>query len=238
VAHVVTEEVTRDVVTCVGAVKGAFKNVWNIVDRTLPGLEKPGTAAAKFTAKDLQQAQDLLQALAGPLGTFATCLIKGKWSIESVDTPIPMGDNNLAIPYGVRVCIGADCASSLTVQGVGSQLVTAWPAAITLLAALSPDFVTFLGSIGASVTVPAIVTAAVAALPPAAATAAALILALVILALIYGTALAGELSVAQALGAFDDGEVCIVHPTLALAMIKLLTIGIAPAELVPPIVVG
>ena len=238
VVRTVTEEVTRTVITCVGAVKGQFKNVWNIIDHTLPGLEKPGTAAAKLSDDDIQKAKDLLQAVAGPLGTFARCLINGKWSMESVDTPIPMGDGNLAIPYGVRVCIGADCARSLTVQGAASDLAAAWPAAITLLAALSPDFVAFLGTIGASVTVPVAITAAVAALPPAAVTAAALILALVILALIYGTALAGELSVAEFLGAFSDGEVCIVHPTLALAMIKLLTIGIAPAELVPPIVVG
>lgn len=238
VTHTVTEEVTRQVVTCAGTVKGAFKNVWNIVDRTFPGLEKPGATASKVSAEDISAALDLLKTMTGPLGTFATCLINGKWSLESAGTPIPMGDNNLAIPYGIRVCISADCARNLTVQGVGQDLVTAWPAAITALAALSPDFLAFVLSISPAFAVPATITAAVAALPPAAATAAALILTLIILALIYGTALAGELTVAEALGAFTDGEVCIVHPTIALAMIKLLTIGIAPAELVPPVVVS
>ncbi|HWH48394.1 MAG TPA: hypothetical protein VN664_11370, partial [Burkholderiales bacterium] len=122
--------------------------------------------------------------------------------------------------------------------GVGSDLLTAWPAALTLLAAMSPEFLTFLTTAGIPMTIPPAVLAAVGILPPAAASAAVIMLAFLILALIYGTALAGELSAAEALGAFADGEVCIVHPTIALAMIKVLTLGFVPAELVPPIVVG
>jgi hypothetical protein len=238
VTQTVTEQVVRTVVTCVTAPKGGYKNPWNIVDRTLPGLEKPGATASKISDKDVSDALDLLRAATGPFGAFATCLINGKWSLESADTPIPMGDGNLAIPYGVRVCIGATCAHSLTIQGIGSELAAAWPAAVTLLAGLSPDFLAFVTSLGIPVVVPAAVTAAIAALPPAAVIAASLILALVILALIYGSAIAGQLSVAEFLGAFSDGEVCIVHPTLALAMIKALMLGNAPTELVPPIVVG
>ena len=238
VTRTVTEEVTRNVVTCVSVVAGKYKNVWNIVDRTLPGLEKPGATAAKISDKDVQEALDLFKSVGNPLGSFAVCLFQGKWSIESAQTPIPMGDGNLAIPYGVRVCISADCARNLTIQGVGSDLLTAWPAALTLLAAMSPEFLTFLTTAGIPMTIPPAVLAAVGILPPAAASAAVIMLAFLILALIYGTALAGELSAAEALGAFADGEVCIVHPTIALAMIKVLTLGFVPAELVPPIVVG
>jgi hypothetical protein len=238
VTHTVTEQVVRTVVTCATALKGAYKNAWNIIDRSLPGLEKPGATPAKISEKDVSAALDLLKAATGPFGAFATCLINGKWSLESIEAPLVMVDGNVAIPYGVRVCIGADCAHKLTIQGAGSELAAAWPAAVTLLGALSPDFIAFAASVGIPVTVPGAVAAAVAALPPAAVIAASLILAVIILALIYGTAIAGQLTVAEALGAFSDGEVCIVHPTIALAMIKALMLGNAPTELVPPIVVG
>ncbi|MGH8137666.1 MAG: hypothetical protein ACREVV_05655 [Steroidobacteraceae bacterium] len=240
VVHTVTEAVVRQIVTCVtGVIRGAFPNVFTLVDHALPGLEKPGTTPPAFTVKDLQAALKFLTDAVGVLGPFAKCLLSAKWSIESAGTPIPMGDGNLAIPYGIRVCMSADCARGLTIQGVGGELVTSWTAALTLLAALSPEFAALVAPLG--VTVPAALAAAVAALAAigtAAVAAAALILAFIILALIYGTALVGELSAADALGAFADGEVCIVHPTFALAMIKALTLGTVPAELVPPIVVG
>jgi hypothetical protein len=37
---------------------------------------------------------------------------------------------------------------------------------------------------------------------------------------------------------FADGVVNIEHPTFALALIKLATIGTVPSELFPPIVTG
>jgi len=239
VVHTVTEAVVHQVVTCVTAAFRGIPNVFTLVDRTLPGLEKPGTTPPTFTVKDLQAALKFLTDAVGVLGPFAKCLLSAKWSIESAGAPIPMGDGNLAIPYGIRVCMSADCARGLTIQGVGGELVTSWTAALTLLAALSPEFAAVVAPLG--VTVPAALAAAVAglaAIGTAAVIAAQLILAFIVLALIYGTALVGELSVADALGAFADGEVCIVHPTFALALIKALTIGMAPAELVPPIVVG
>lgn len=234
---VVADAVTRDIVTCVASgLQGAYSNLWTLIDRFLPGLEKPGATAAKPAPKDVQAALKFLTDAVGVLGPFATCLLAGKWTVESAGTPIPMGDGNVAIPYGVRVCITAKCARTLTITGVGKELGSSWTAALTLLAALSPEFAALAGPIGIAVN--ASLAAIVAALPAAVVPVAAIILAFIILALIYGTALVGQLSLAEALGAFTDGEVCIVHPTIALAMIKALTIGIVPAELVPPVVVG
>jgi len=235
VVRTVTEEVVRTVVTCViNPAKDFYRNQWNLIETVLPGLQK--TPDPKVGGKDLQAGLKFLQDAAGALGPFANCLLGAKWSIEGLGTPIPTGDGHLAIPYGVRVCMTATCASKLTVFGVGGELVGSWTAALTLLAALSVDFAAIAAGVG--IVVPAALAAAVAALPPVAVTAAAIILAFIILALIYGTAIMAQLTIAEQLGAFNDGEVCIVHPTFALAMIKALTMGIAPSELVPPVVVG
>jgi hypothetical protein len=75
--------------------------------------------------------------------------------------------------------------------------------------------------------------------PPAVTAAAAIILAFVLLALIYGTAISAQLFFQQHFtNNFAHGVVYIEHPTFALALIKLATIGTAPAELFPPIVTG
>jgi hypothetical protein len=76
------------------------------------------------------------------------------------------------------------------------------------------------------------------AAPRSGCSAAALVLGFVILALIYGTALVAQLTVHEQIGSFADGVVDIEHPTFALALIKLATLTLVPAELVPPIVTG
>jgi uncharacterized membrane protein len=75
-----------------------------------------------------------------------------------------------------------------------------------------------------------------ATLPPEVVGAAAIILAFVLLALYYGTTISAQLAVQSALGAFDRGKACIVHPTFAIALVSLLVMNTA-AALIPPIVV-
>ncbi|MBI3949511.1 MAG: hypothetical protein HY314_03545 [Acidobacteria bacterium] len=66
---------------------------------------------------------------------------------------------------------------------------------------------------------------------------AAIILALILLIMIYATAIVAQMSFyVCCTNCLADGMICIEHPTFALALIKLATIGIAPAELIPPIV--
>ena len=236
----VTNAAVNDAVGCAGAAVGAFRNFWNVPSRTLPGLEPANAKPVVPSLSDIQAAIKFLTDAIGGLSPIFPCLLSAKWSIASAGTPIPMGDGNLSIPYGIEVCLTSACADTLTIDKMASGLASSWTAAVTLLAALNPvGFGAFAASLG--ITVPQALTASVgalAALGAGATTAAALILAFIILCLIYGTAIVGQLTIWKQLGAFSDGQVCIVHPTFALAMIKILTVGIAPAELVPPIVIG
>jgi hypothetical protein len=65
------------------------------------------------------------------------------------------------------------------------------------------------------------------------------IFAFLVLVLIYGTAIAAQLWLHRNLtNTFDDETVCIEHPTFVLALIKIATFTLVPAELIPPIVAG
>jgi hypothetical protein len=192
---------------------------------------------ADFGTKDIEGALKFLKQIGGFLGPFGNCLVDGKWSLAQLETPIDFGGGNVAIPYGVKVCIDATCAEQLSADQIFGELTASWGAALGALAALSPAFAAEVAGLGIVAT-PAI-AALVAALPPAVVTVAALILAFIILALIYGTAISAQLFIHRHMtDNFADGTVCIEHATFALGLIKLATLGFAPAELIPPIVTG
>jgi hypothetical protein len=235
VVTTITEEVTREVVSCVTPRKGDWPNPWHLLDGPIQAaVPQP---EAKFGAKEIEGALKLINQIGGFLGPFGKCLAKGEWSLAQLTTPLDLGGGNVTIPYGVRVCIDADCATQLSADNIAGELLSSWGAALGALAALSPEFAASVSSLG--ITAAPAVVAAIAALPEAVIAAAALILAFIILALIYGTAISAQLLFHRLFtDHFADGKVCIEHATFALALIKLATIGIAPAELIPPIVTG
>lgn len=234
VVTTVAEEVTREVVACTVPSRGEWPNPWTIPDRPISAaLPQPKAA---FGKKELDDAIKLVKDFAGGLSPFAKCLVEGKWSLAQLDTQLNLG-GNVVIPYGVKVCISAECASTLSIENMFFNDYAAWASALAALAALSPEFAAFIAPYGIAAA-PAL-AAAVAALPEIVVAAAAIILAFIILALIYGTAISAQLAVHKiATNNFADGEVCIEHPTFALALIKMATFGVAPAELIPPIVTG
>jgi hypothetical protein len=234
VVRTVTELVVREVVTCVPlAVPGRLPNPFNLVDKVLPGVEQSTSAAAKppVTMKDVQEAIKLVEKHAGFLGPLGRCFMAGAWSIAGVETPIPMGDGRFAVPYGIRVELSAACAERLTIAGLGHELAESWTAALGLMAAFDPNFAVVASSLG----VPKAVVGAIAA-SAAAQAAATIILGFLLLSLWHGTLIVGQISLAKELGKLDDGKCTLTHASFALTMVKLMTLGIAPAELVPPLV--
>lgn len=245
VVTTVAEEVTREVVTCVAPRPGEWPNPWTLIDHPIQvGLAQaaPPPAggarpAAAPSAKDIEGALKLLPQIAGFLGPFGTCFFQGHWSLAQLNTPLNIGGTGVTLPYGVKCGLTAKCASDLSAENVWKAALPSWGAALSVLATLSPDFATFATPLGITA-IPA-VAAIAASVPPAVTAAAAIILAFVLLALIYGTAISAQLFFQQHFtNNFADGVVYIEHPTFALALIKLATIGTAPAELFPPIVTG
>ena len=234
VVTTIAEEVTRQVVSCVRQVKLEWPNPWIVGVPVRAAFPQP---AAVFGAKEIEGALKLLKDISGFLGPFGKCLIEGQWSLAQATTPLDFGDGPVTIPYGVKVCITAACATQLSADSIGAELLSSWGAALAALAALSPEFAALVSGVG--ITAAPVVVAAIAAVPPAIIAAAAVILAFIILALIYGTAISGQLFYHRHFTEnFADGTVCIEHPSFALGMIKLATLGFVPTELVPPIVTG
>jgi hypothetical protein len=239
-------EVTRTVVSCaLTTFKPKWPNPWNLGDLSPSGLVGGVAQPAKaFSQKDIDSGLKLLKdiqtKIGGFLGPFA-CLLDGKWSLAQLDTPIDFGSGNVAIPYGIRVCISSACATALTDPGMILAAGTAWGETLSVLAALSTDIAAL--NIPASTAAAALIAAlggpATAGVAVSAGVAvAAIILALILLIMVYATAIWSQLIFQRNFTSnFADGEVCIEHPTFALALIKLVTI-VVPAEVIPPIVTG
>lgn len=229
----VVEEVVREVTTCTAPLAGMIPSDWNLPELPLPKLP---IKELKIALKDLMAALDFIKQFADTLfdflGPFGKCLIEGKWSLEQMQIPFIPG---VGIPYGVKVCISSACARGLSVDRVIGESIAAWGAALGALAAFSAEFAAATGIVAT----PAIV-AAIATLPTAVVAALAIILAFIILALFYASAIAVQISFHAKFNsrAFNDGEICISHPSIALAAIKAATLATAPAELVPPVVWG
>lgn len=242
---VVVTEVTRTVVTCLMSFPpklGAWPNPWRIGDISLVNgaIAQPAQGFSAANIGDgIKLLKDLTKAVGGLFGPFA-CLLDGQWSLAALETPINFGGKNVVVPYGIKVCINAACANSLTGLGVVSAAATAWGATLGVLAALSTDIAAL--GIPATPGAVAIVTAlggaatAGVAVSPAVAV-AAIIAALLLLLMIYATAIVAEMSFyVCCTDCLADGVICIEHPTFAIALIKLATLGMAPVELIPPIV--
>jgi hypothetical protein len=234
VVMAIATEVVREVVACRLPRPGEWPNPWALGKIDLQGaVEQPPAPA--FSPATLKDARALVKSIGGFLGPFGTCLLAGTWSLTQIDTHIDIGGGRAVVPYGVRVCMGADCANQLSADQIVGETIAAWGAALAALAALSPAFAAATGIAPAAVVVAGV---AAAGATTAVVAAAALILGFIILALIYGTAIAGQLQIHKWAGSFSDGRVCIEHPTFALALVKLATLTLVPAELVPPIVTG
>lgn len=229
----VVQEVVREVVTCTAPIAGMIPNDWNLPDLRLPELP---IKDLKILAKDVQEALAFMKKFADELfeflGPFGKCLISGKWTIEQLRIPFIPG---VGIPYGVKVCITSACARQLAVENVVGEAFTAWGAAFGALAAFSGEFAAATG-----ITATPKIAAAIVLLPVSVVNALAIILAFIILGLYYASMIAAQMSfhVNFNPAALADGEVCITHPSIALAVIKLASLTTVPAELVPPVVWG
>jgi hypothetical protein len=245
IVETVVKEVTRTVVSCVLSFVPKWPNPWGLGDLfplNLGGIAQPVMA---FSEKDigsgLKLLKDIQTKIGGFLGPFA-CLLDGEWSLAQLDTRIDFGGGNIAIPYGIKVCISSACATALMDRGMIEAGIAAWDETLVVLAALSTDIAALgipadaagaalIAALGGPATAGVAVSAGVAV--------AAIILALILLIMIYATAIWSQLIFQKNFTSnFDDGKVCIEHPTFALALIKIATLGIAPSELIPPIVTG
>ncbi|MCP5396020.1 MAG: hypothetical protein H6918_04690 [Sphingomonadaceae bacterium] len=232
------EEVTREVTTCTAPVAGLIPNEWNLPDIKLPDLPMKQIAV---TAKDIARALEVFRQFGNDvfafLGPFGKALVAGTWSMTQLPIPFIPG---VGIPFGVEVTISAANARTLTVSGMLGEASSAWGAALSALAALSPSFAASAGPLGITANTALTGLITTLGLSAAVVNAMALILAFVILGLLYASAIAAQMEflVRANPGALADGKVKITHPSIALASIKAATLGIAPAELVPPIVLG
>lgn len=232
------EEVTREVTTCTAPLAGFIPNEWNLPDLKLPDLPTNQIApTAKDIAAALKVFRDFGDDIFAFLGPFGTCLIEGTWSMSQLPIPFIPG---VGIPVGVEVAITASCARSLTISGMLLEANAAWGAALSALAALSPSFAASAGPLGISANAGLTALISTLGLSAAVVNAMALILAFVILGLLYASAIAIQMEglVRFNSNALSDNRVVITHPSIALASIKAATLGFAPAELVPPIVLG
>jgi len=230
-----TEDVVRTVVLCVKPIVNQWPNPWTLLTNLpVATVSQPET---KVSQTDIGDAIKFLKNFKGVFGAFGTCLLNGQWSLAQLETPLEINSKKVIFPYGIRVCITADCARQLAIENTFGELTTSWVAALSALAALSPEFAAAVAAIG--ITPAAAVAALVASAPEVVVGIAAVILAFIILALIYGTAVSGQLSYQVCCTSnLDDGTVCIEHPTFAIALLSFLTLGNNPTVLIPPIVTG
>lgn len=235
VVTTIAEEVSREVVSCVTPKKGEWPNPWTIPDGLIrTAVPQPKTV---FGKKEIDDALKLLGSIPGLLGPFGTCFFKGKWSLAQLDTQLNLGGTDIVIPYGVKVCLSAECAAQLSIDAIWGETLAGWGGTLSVLAALDAGAAASLATIG--IVPSAAVLAIIAGLPPAVITAATIILLFILIALLWGTAISSQLLIHKKFtNNFADGSVCIEHPSFAIALIEIATLGIAPADLIPPIVTG
>ena len=240
----ITREVPKTIVNCKARIpegiwpnpfsdlKGRFTDLTGMMSQGQRTLSRTDISGALNGLKEvLQRFQRLSPSI--------FCLLDGDWELEQVDLRQILNINGkTVIPYGVRVCISKSCSDKFSTLEGTSDLI----ALLGLLAVLSPEFLAGLPpAIAAVVTLsgPALAAASsfVAAASPAILTAAIIIVCLLIYALYYYVALAAQLRLADWQGELDDNEICIKHPSIAVASVYLLTGGtFFPALLIPPIV--
>jgi hypothetical protein len=243
----IAETVTREVTTCAVKWANTWPNPFDVITVNLPpGLSLAAPTKAP-TAEDILKAAKLLKSIAGPISPLFECLADGKWSLTPLPMPVDFGNSNTEVPFGVKVCISANCAEKLRLSRTWSDAAGSWLSALSVLAALSPSFASF---VGPAIPAATAVSVLIAAVGPVVAGIAAIMLAIALVLLYYSTMIAASLEVQKWLGAFEDGEVCIEHPSIALgvfvaamASIPAVNLVTGPsamnvALLVPPIVTG
>lgn len=251
----VVEDVVRDVVTCTSGAIGALNSAWALVDRGLDAsvsVLPPG--ARPVAAPAIAEARRLLGSADRLFGKFR-CLLDGDWTVTPLKTGIRSSQGQeLEIPNSIRVCIPAQCARDLTLPNVASEVAVVSAAAVLLLLAIVPSGSVAGTAAGGTVAVSGaaaallgpVAVAAVEALAavivaagPTVAAAAAIALCFLLVLLYQFTTVSAQLWFHEAYTtSFDDGRVCIEYPALAVAQVFVLTLGLAPAHLVPPIVTG
>ncbi|MEP9400554.1 hypothetical protein [Sphingomonas sp. VNH70] len=230
--EVITETV-RDVITCAAPLAGLIPNKWDLPGIRLPDFELKNAVPSN---KEMGAALDFLKKnwndLFAFLGPHAKCLVEGKWSIEQAGIPFVPG---VGIPYGLRVCITATCARTLFIQNVAGEMISAFSSLLTVLAALVPQF-----AAATQIPVAAGVAAAIAALPAGVVPALIGIVCFLAILLRYASSISFQLSYLDRFdpGVFADGEICISHPTIAVAVLSGMMSNPTLAGMIAPTVHG
>lgn len=239
----VVQEVTRVVVTCVTSLASSvipgLPSLWNGDNLPLRPFGKD-EKGPELSMEVIRAALAELKTLLGFAPAFVQCLLDADWSLASLKTSYRIGGSQVVVPYGVKVCLSADCARQLSIMNVAGLFGTSGAAIAAALAAVSPEAAAALAPFGITAT-PA-VAAAVAAASPAIVQAMLIILLMIIVLLFHAVMVSGQLALWEFFNpdSFADGKVCIEHPSMALAVLNLVTLGMSsgPAALVPPIVTG
>lgn len=236
ITRTISEEVTREIVTCITPKKGEWPNPWSIPGGKIHAAAPQPKIA--FGQKEIKDAVALLSSIPGLLGPFGTCFFNGTWSLAQLDTQLNLGGTNVVLPYGVKVCLSAACATQLSIDAIWKETLAGWGGALSVLAALDAGAAASLAAAG--IVPSAAVVALVAGIPPVVLTAATIILLFILIALLWGTAISSQLWFHKTLtNNFADDKVCIEHPSIAIALITLLVPIVGPTtQLIPPIVTG
>jgi hypothetical protein len=236
----VVEEVTKTVVTCAIETNKKVIDLYKGIEQNIPrgiGLI-PGIAGAAPPLKneDITAALGRLNDLMDGISPFTTCLLQGQWSFAAVDLSVVTGVDKLEIPYGVKVCIPAECARMLRLDATGENLGQAATALVSILAALNADFAAIATPLGITAAAEA---AALAGVIGATGVTALTAVAALLLFLVYFAAMIAIQIQLLPPEAFADGRVCIEHPTFVIAAVTVLLPGPGSiSQFIPPIVTG
>ena len=239
----VTEEVERTVVSCVLEGSKRLVDIFNGIEIALPdkGIRLPtvpaiGGVAPALTSTDIMAALQRLRDLLGAVSPFTTCMLGGKWSFAAADLAAITGTSTFEIPYGVKVCITANCARQLRYDSAHGDLGDAATTLLAILAALNTDFAAVASTLGIAKAAEAVALAAV--IGTTATTALTAVAALLLFLVYYAAMIAIQLQFLPE-SAFADGWVCIEHPTFVIAAVTVLVPGLGSlSQWTPPIVTG
>ncbi len=239
----ITEEVERTVTSCVLEGSKRLVDVFNGIEIALPGkgIRLPtvpaiGGVAPALTSTDIMAALQRLRDLLGAASPFTTCMLGGRWSFAAADLAAITGTSTLEIPYGVKVCITADCARKLRYDSAHGDLGDAATSLLAILAALNTDFAAVASTLGIAKAAEAVALAAV--IGTTATTALTAVAALLLFLVYYAAMIAVQLQFLPE-SAFADGQVCIEHPTFVIAAVTVLVPGLGSlSQWTPPIVTG
>jgi hypothetical protein len=240
VVTTVVEEVERTVVTCTIEAKQKLVDVFKGTDIVFPGkgIGFPGLAGATpaLSAGDITAALGKLRELMANVSPFTDCLLRGRWSFAAADFAALTGGSKFEIPYGVKVCIPADCARALRIDSAGGNLSQAATSLLSILAALNADFAALAAALGVKQAAEAVAIAA--GLGATATTALTAVTALMLFLVYYAAMISLQMQFLPE-EHFADGFVCIEHPTFVIAAVTVMLPGVGSlSQYTPPIVTG